>query len=29
MAGLLRVWPVGVRVNRPANNGPELLAAIG
>ena len=28
-AGLLRLWPVSGRVNRPANNGPELLAAIG
>ena len=28
-AGLLRLWPVSARVNRPANNGPELLAAIG
>ena len=26
-AGLLRIWPVSVRVNRPANNGPELLEA--
>jgi len=26
--GLLRVWPVSPQVNRPQNNGPELLAAI-
>ena len=27
--GTLRVWPVDRRVNRPKNNGPELLEAIG
>ena len=27
-AGLLRLWPVSARVNRPANNGPELLEAV-
>lgn len=26
---LLRAWPVGRRVNSPANDGPELLEAIG
>lgn len=25
---LLRVWPVGTRVNNPANDGPELLAEV-
>jgi putative SOS response-associated peptidase YedK len=26
--GVLRVWPVSRQVNRPANNGPELLEPI-
>jgi putative SOS response-associated peptidase YedK len=26
--GVLRIWPVGRNVNRPPNNGPELLEPI-